>query len=605
MAMNISDRIRMLTLAPLLRGMRLVWESAAGWTAAQLALLVVQGLLPLATLYLMKLIVDAVTVAVGAADLETSFRPVLVLILIAAGVALTAAVLRVLTTLVGEVQSLRVTDRVHDTLHAKSIEIDLSYYENSEYHDTLHRAQLEAPHRPTRIVNGIATVVQSGISLIAVMALVLSFHWSVALILLAAGIPGMFVRVQYSRRLYRLQRHQTTTQRRTRYFNAILTTEPYAKELRLFGLGNLFRKRFSELARRVRQERLQLVARRSVLEFVAQVFAVAAVFGIFLVVARRTLSGELTIGDMVMYFGAFQRAQDFLRDFLGGLAGLYDDNLFLTDLNTFLTLEPNVAEPAKPVPFPLPMRHGIRVDHLHFRYPGSSRVVLEDISFDIRPGEHVALVGENGSGKTTLVKLLCRLYDPASGSITIDGVDLRAMQTVALRNEIAVVFQDYARYHLTARENVWLGNVSLPPESPDVERAAAQTGADRIIDRLPNRWETILGKQFDQGMELSIGEWQKVALARAFLRDSQIIVLDEPTASLDARAEAEVFERFHELTRGRTAILISHRLSTVRMADRIFVMRGGRIVESGAHDDLVEQGGAYAELFELQAKHYR
>ena len=595
----------MLTLAPLLRGMRLVWESAAGWTAAQLALLVVQGLLPLATLYLMKLIVDAVTVAVGAADLETSFRPVLVLILIAAGVALTAAVLRVLTTLVGEVQSLRVTDRVHDTLHAKSIEIDLSYYENSEYHDTLHRAQLEAPHRPTRIVNGIATVVQSGISLIAVMALVLSFHWSVALILLAAGIPGMLVRVQYSRRLYRLQRHQTTTQRRTRYFNAILTTEPYAKELRLFGLGNLFRKRFSELARRVRQERLQLVARRSVLEFVAQVFAVAAVFGIFLVVARRTLSGELTVGDMVMYFGAFQRAQDFLRDFLGGLAGLYDDNLFLTDLNTFLTLEPNVAEPAKPVPFPLPMRHGIRVDHLHFRYPGSSRVVLEDISFDIRPGEHVALVGENGSGKTTLVKLLCRLYDPASGSITIDGVDLRAMQTVALRNEIAVVFQDYARYHLTARENVWLGNVSLPPESPDVERAAAQTGADRIIDRLPNRWETILGKQFDQGMELSIGEWQKVALARAFLRDSQIIVLDEPTASLDARAEAEVFERFHELTRGRTAILISHRLSTVRMADRIFVMRGGRIVESGAHDDLVEQGGAYAELFELQAKHYR
>jgi ATP-binding cassette subfamily B protein len=595
----------MLTLAPLLRGLRLVWESAAGWTAAQLALLVVQGLLPLATLYLMKLIVDAVTVAVGAADLETSFRPVLVLILIAAGVALTAAVLRVLTTLVGEVQSLRVTDRVHDTLHAKSIEIDLSYYENSEYHDTLHRAQLEAPHRPTRIVNGIATVVQSGISLIAVMALVLSFHWSVALILLAAGIPGMFVRVQYSRRLYRLQRHQTTTQRRTRYFNAILTTEPYAKELRLFGLGDLFRNRFSELARRVRQERLQLVARRSTLEFVAQVFAVAAVFGIFLVVARRTLSGELTVGDMVMYFGAFQRAQEFLRDFLGGLAGLYDDNLFLTDLNTFLTLEPNVAEPPKPVPFPRPMRHGIRVDHLHFRYPGSSRVVLEDISFDIRPGEHVALVGENGSGKTTLVKLLCRLYDPDSGSITIDGVDLREMQTVALRNEIAVVFQDYAKYHLTARENVWLGNVALPPESPDVERAAAQTGADRIIDRLPNRWETILGRQFDQGMELSIGEWQKVALARAFLRDSQIIVLDEPTASLDARAEAEVFERFHELTRGRTAILISHRLSTVRMVDRIFVMRGGRIVESGAHDDLVEQGGAYAELFELQAKHYR
>jgi ATP-binding cassette subfamily B protein len=432
----------MLTLAPLLRGLRLVWDSAARWTAAQLALLVVQGLLPLATLYLMKLIVDAVTGAVGAADPEASYRPIVILILIAAGVALTSAVLRVLTTLVGEVQSLRVTDRVHDSLHSKSIEIDLSYYENAEYHDTLHRAQLEAPHRPTRIVNGIALVVQSGISLIAVMALVLSFHWSVALILLAAGIPGMLVRVQYSRRLYRLQRYQTTTQRRTRYFNSILTTEPYAKELRLFGLGALFRTRFRELARRVREERLQLVARRSVLEFVAQVFAVAAVFGIFVVVARRTLSGEITIGDMVMYFGAFQRAQDFLREFLGGLAGLYDDNLFLTDLNTFLTLEPKVAEPARPVSIPRPMRKGIRVDHLHFAYPGSARVVLDDISLDIRPGEHVALVGENGSGKTTLIKLLCRLYDPDSGSINVDGIDIRDMATTAQRNDISVVFQD-------------------------------------------------------------------------------------------------------------------------------------------------------------------
>jgi ATP-binding cassette subfamily B protein len=308
---------------------------------------------------------------------------------------------------------------------------------------------------------------------------------------------------------------------------------------------------------------------------------------------------------MVMYFGAFQRAQDFLREFLGGLAGLYDDNLFLTDLNTFLTLEPKVAEPARPVSFPRPMRKGIRVDHLHFAYPGSARVVLDDISLDIRPGEHVALVGENGSGKTTLIKLLCRLYDPDSGSINVDGIDIRDMATTALRNEISVVFQDYAKYHLSARENVWLGNVALAPDSLEIEQAAGQTGADRVIERLPRRWDTILGKMFDQGMDLSIGEWQKVALARAFLRDSQIIVLDEPTASLDARSEAEVFERFHELTHGRTAILISHRLSTVRMVDRIFVMRNGRIVESGPHDDLVAKGGAYAELFELQARHYR
>ncbi|MGH7503209.1 MAG: ABC transporter ATP-binding protein [Longimicrobiales bacterium] len=604
MATKVSERIRGLSPVPLLRGLRLVWDSAAGWTAAQLVLLVIQGLFPLATLYLMKLIVDAVTGAASAGS-PVDFQPILILIAIAGGVALASAMLRVLTTLVGEVQSLRVTDRVHDTLHAKSIQIDLSYYENSEYHDTLHRAQMEAPYRPTRIVNGIALVVQSGISLIAVMSLILSFHWVGALVLFAAGIPGMLVRIRYSSRMYRLQRHQTSTQRRTRYFNALLTTEPYAKEMRLFGLGDLFRGRFRELAQRVRQEKLQLVARRSILEFAAQIFAVAAVFGIFIVVARRAVAGDITIGDMVMYFGAFQRAQDFLREFLGGLAALYDDNLFLTDLNTFLTLEPNVQEPAQPVAFPSAVRKGIRVDHLRFRYPGSSRVVLDDISLEVRAGEHIALVGENGSGKTTLVKLLCRLYDPEAGSIRVDGVDLRDMETQALRREISVVFQDYARYHLTARENVWLGNVGLPLDSTLIERAAAQTGADRVIERLPQQWATILGKQFDQGMDLSIGEWQKVALARAFLRDSQIIVLDEPTASLDARSEAEVFERFHELAYGRTAILISHRLSTVRMVDRIIVMSGGRIVESGAHDDLVVKGGRYAELFELQARYYR
>ncbi|MCI0435349.1 MAG: ABC transporter ATP-binding protein/permease [Gemmatimonadetes bacterium] len=591
--------------SPLLRGLRLVWESAAGWTVAQFVLLAIQGLLPLAILYLMKLIVDAVSAAVVAPDPTAAFDQVIRFVLLAAGVALATAGLRVVSTLVSEVQALKVTDRVHDVLHEKSVAIDLSYYENPKYHNTLHRAQMEAPYRPTRIVSELAQIGQSGISLVVVTGLLLSFHWIVAVVLLVAAVPGMLVKVRFSRRLYNWQQRQTPTQRRTRYYNLLLTMESFAKEIRLFSLGPLFRERFREMARRLREERLAIVQRRSVLDLGAQAFTVVAVFGIFALVAWRTVTGAITLGDMVMYFGAFQRAQDFLRELMNGLAGLYEDNLFLADLNEFLALTPQVKEPVRPAPFPRPIRQGIVMDGVTFRYPDGTRDVLSDISLEIRPGEHVALVGENGSGKTTLVKLLCRLYDPSAGGIRIDGIDLRDFETRALRGEISVTFQDYAKYQLTARENIWLGNVELPPDSPRVLDAAAQTGAHRVIEQLPQRLDTVLGRQFEQGAELSIGEWQKIALARAFVRDSQIIVLDEPTAALDARSEAEVFERFHQLASGRTAILISHRLSTVRMADRIIVLHDGRVVESGRHDELVLRGGTYAELFDLQARYYR
>ncbi len=590
---------------PLLRGLRLVWDSAAGWTVAQFVLVVVQGLLPLAVLYLMKLIVDAVTAAVAAPDPAAAFDRVILYVLVAAVIALASAALRVVSTLVTEVQSLRVTDRVHDILHEKSIEIDLSYYENPTYHNTLHRAQAEAPYRPTRIVSELAQIGQSSISLAAVTGLLLSFHWVVAVILVVAAVPGMVVKAKFSRRLYNWQLRQTPTQRRTRYLNMLLTTEPFAKEIRLFSLGPLFRDRFRAMAHLLREEKLGIVGRRSLFELIAQIFTIAAVFSIFALVAWRTVTGGITLGDMIMYFGAFQRAQDFLRDLLGNLASLYEDNLFLADLHEFLELKPIVREPVKPVPFPQPIRRSIVMDRLTFRYPEGTRDVLEDVSLEIRPGEHVALVGENGSGKTTLVKLLCRLYDPSGGVIRIDDIDLRDFPTAELRRQISVTFQDYAKYQMTARENVWFGNIDLEPDDGRLQEAAVRTGAHRVIERLNKRWDTMLGKQFDQGTELSIGEWQKIALARAFLRDSQIIILDEPTAALDARAEAEVFARFHELARGRTAVLISHRLSTVRMVDHIFVLRDGRIVESGAHDELIHRGGAYAELFELQAKHYR
>jgi len=587
------------------RALRLVWQSAPSWTVASLALLIVQGVLPLLSLYLMKLLVDGVAAGLAAPDKGIAFRQVALLIGLTAAVTLFGAVLGSIAGLVGAAQAQVITDYVSDILHAKSIEADLDYYENPQYFDTLHRAQQEAPFRPAHILNGLVQVGQSVISLLAIAGLLLSLHWATALVLFVASLPGVLVRFVYASKMYRWQRQQTPAERRAWYFHWLLTGDTHAKEIRLFDLGALFMQRFRDLRRQLFRERLAIATKRSMAELATQVGVTLAVFGAYAFMAYRTVYGAITLGSMVMYYQAFQRGHGFLQGVLSGLAGLYEDNLFLANFYEFLDLKPQVVEPAHPKPIPHRMRSGIVFDHVSFRYPTGTRKVLEDITLDIRPGEHVALVGENGTGKTTLIKLLCRLYDPSDGMITLDGIDLRELQTAALRREIGVVFQDYARYHMTARDNIWFGDISLPPNDERIVAAAQHSGADHVISGLPQGYETMLGKWFEDGEELSTGEWQQVALARAFLRDAQIIVLDEPTSALDAKAEYEVFARFRQLAEGRTAILISHRFSTVRMADRIYVVEGGRISESGTHEELLRRNGTYARLFAIQAQYYR
>lgn len=602
---TVSAKLKELRTLQLGRALRFVWQSAKGWTIANGVLLVMQGVLPLLPLYLMKLMVDAVTAGLAAPDKEAAFRHVVFLVVLMGGVTLLAALTRSIAGLVSQGQSLAVTDHMNEVLHAKSIEVDLEYYESAQYYDTLHRAQGDAPFRPTSIVNGLVQIGQNGISLLAMAGLLFSFHWIIAAILFIAVIPGIAVRLRYAGKMYHWQREQASTERQAGYLNWMLTGSNYAKEIRLFDLGPLFMDRFRDLRKKLRRGRLGIMARRSVAELVTQTSVNVAIYGSYAFIAYRAVQGTITLGDLVMYYQAFQRGQGFLQMLLGSLAGLYEDNLFLSNLYEFLDLKRKVIEPVHGRPIPQPMQTGIVFNHVSFQYPTGTKNVLEDISLIIKPGEVVALVGENGSGKTTLIKLLCRLYDPTEGTISLDGMDLRQFETAALRREITVIFQDYAHYHLTARENIWLGNTALPPDHERVIAAARRSGADDVINVLPHGYETVLGKWFEDGEELSIGEWQKVALARAFLRDAQIIVLDEPTSSMDAKAEYAVFQNYRQLASGRTSILISHRFSTVRMADRIYVLRDGRIIEGGTHEELIRVGGTYAHLFETQAQHYR
>ncbi len=587
------------------RALRLVWRSAPGWTAANFGLILIQGLLPLVSLYLLKLIVDAVTAGLIAPEKSAALSQVSFLIASAAAVALFAAGCRSLTEIIKEAQTQVITDHVADVIHGKSVAVDLEYYEDPKYYDTLHRAQQDATYRPASIMTSLMNFGQSGISLLALAGLLVSFHWWVAFILFAATLPGVWLRLKYANRMYDWQRRHTQAERRANYFHRMLTDGGHAKEIRLFGLGSLFMGWFRELRGKLRRERLRLSSRRSLADLTSQASATVAIFGTLAYVAFQTVQGAITIGDMVMYYGAFQRAQGSLQGIWSSLTTLYEDNLFLANFSEFLDLQPKLVGPPTPAEMPRPIKQGIFVNHVVFHYPTRERNVLEDITLQILPGRVVALVGENGSGKTTLIKLLSRLYDPVSGQITIDGIDLRRFDPGALRREVSVILQDYAQYNLTARENIWLGDINLDSQDDRIYAAARQTRADDFIHKLPRGYETVLGHEFEDQGELSLGEWQKVALARAFLREAQLIILDEPTSWMDARAEYEVFKSFRQLFAGRMVLLISHRFSTVRLADYIYVLEDGRIIESGTHDELIHRGGKYAQLHEIQAASYR
>jgi ATP-binding cassette subfamily B protein len=586
------------------RALRLVWQSAPGWTLLNLCLIIIQGVLPLVALYLMKQIIDGTTAGFGAADQDAAFQQVLFWIILALVVGIVTALSRSLSELTSEAQSQYVTDTVSDILHAKSIAIDLAYYEDSNYYNTMYRAQREAPYRPSSIVNGLIQVGQSGISLLGVAAILLAFYPLLGLVLFVIALIGALVRLFYARKLNRFEDEQSENERFAWYYHWIMTDSNHAKEVRLFNLGDLFQGRFRDLRKSLRQGRLSLSYRRSLADFIVGAISSIAIFATLALAAYQAIQGIISLGDMMAIFLAFQIGLSSMRSIMQGLAGLYEDNLFLSNFYQFLDIEPTIVSPANPKPIPGKFEAGVVFEGVNFTYPNSDRLVLENINLKLKPGQVIALVGENGSGKTTLAKLLCQLYYPTHGKITLEGSDLRQFDPIQWRKYISVVFQDYAHYYLSAWENIWLGDVSSEPDREGIIQAARLSGVDPVIQQLPKGYDTYLGHWFESGIELSTGEWHKVALARAFMRDTRIIVLDEPTSSLDPLAEAQLFHNFRQLIQGRSAILISHRFSTVSKADYIYVLDNGRIVEKGRHQDLLEQKGHYADLYLAQAEHY-
>jgi ATP-binding cassette, subfamily B, bacterial len=586
------------------QAVRMVWQSSPRWTIARIGLLLIQGILPLGSLYLTKLIIDTLTSSLTSQSVKTGQQLIMVLVLMGV-ITLIADFCTFLADLVNTNQSHQVNEAMSDLIQAKSIEMDLGYYETPQYLDTLKRAQAEASYRPNQVLQRLVEVAQQSISLSAMMALLISLHWGVAGILLVAAIPSVLVKVSSANRLYRWHQQKTGIDRQASYINWMLTNAFFAKEIRLFNLGQLFRGRFQQLRQQLWQGEISIATKKSIAGFGAQAISSLLVLAAYAFIVNQTLQGILKIGDLFLYYQAFEKGQSALKGALTSLSGLYEDNLFLANLDDFLRLQPAVAEPAHPQVVPAPIQESIVFDRVCFQYKNSKRQSLHNISLTIKPGEVIAFVGANGSGKTTLVKILCRLYDPTSGTVSIDDTDLRDFKTADWRSQMSVIFQDYAKYNFTALENIWLGNIELPKTVESVTAAAQRSGADQVISSLPQGYKTILGALFDNGEELSIGQWQKIALARAFLRKSQIIILDEPTSAMDPKAEYEVFQKFRQLITNQTAILISHRLSTVKMADRIYVMDKGCIIEQGTHEKLMSQNEVYADLFETQAEPYR
>ena len=582
--------------------LRIVWQSGPVVVTLGLIFRLITSLVPIAALWITKLIIDGIVHAIS------SQQPVPTSLwwLVGAefGIAIFGSVLTRIIDFLDALLADKYTRYVSIKVMQHAAGLDLIAYEDPVFYDRLERARVQATDR-LGMIQSIGRLVQQVITAGSLSVTILLFSPWLLLLLVAGLLPAFLGESHFAFLGYARNFRQTPIRRELDYLRVLGGSREAAKELKLFGLKDFLIERFTRLSDTIYHENVDLARRRLIAGSFLSMIGTAGYYSAYVYVIWRTVTGSLSIGTLTFLTGAIVQASANIQQIFSTLSSIADQALFLTDLLAFFEMRPTIRSKPNGLPAPRPIWRGFEFRNVSFRYPGASRLVLDGLNVTLRAGERVALVGENGEGKTTLVKLMTRLYDPVEGQVLLDGVDLREYSLEDLYREIGVIFQDFMRYEMTARENIAVGRVDEIGNLPLLQIAADKSMADEVIGRLPREYEQMLGRRFENGVDLSGGEWQKVALARAYLRDAQVLILDEPTAALDARSEFEVFQRFAELTAEKTALFISHRFSTVRMAQRILVLERGRIAEDGSHDQLFSLGGRYAEMFEMQAASYR
>ncbi|THH40371.1 ABC transporter ATP-binding protein [Neolewinella litorea] len=580
---------------------RLIWKTSPSLTVTNIVLRVLQAALPTAILYVGKLIIDEVLFIIeGTGDTTFLWKMIALELVLALASDLLSRGINLVDSLLGDLY----TNQASVDLMRHAAILDLYHFEDSEFYDKMERARRQTTGRST-LISQLLAQFQSTVTLVVLGVSVAAFNPWLILLLVVAVIPSFVQENYFNQQAYSLTRSWTPERRELDYLRYIGASDITAKEVKIFGLADFITERFRELSMKYYHVNRKLAIRRAGWGAFFSAISSITYYGAYVLIIFQTINGVITVGSLTFLAGAFRRMQTGLQTILSRFSTIGENALYLQDLFDFFAIRPNIADREGAIPFPEVVKEGWEFQNVSFKYPNSEKYAIRNLSFRLPAGEKVALVGENGAGKTTLVKLLARLYEPSEGRILLDGRDLREYEITSLRDNVGVIFQDFFRYQMTARENIVVGRVEESENEARITDSARKSLAEEVVDSLPDGYDQLLGRRFANSVDLSGGQWQKIALARAYMRDAQLLILDEPTSALDARAEYEVFQRFTALIEGKTAVLISHRFSTVRMADHILFLEYGGLVEEGSHEELIALGGRYAELFDLQAAGYR
>ncbi len=577
------------------RTLRLIWSVTKGWASLTVIIIIIESALFFTSFYIFRLLIDLI--AQPGLDQEQKSAFVIKYLIIAGSVTVLYVIMRSLSSFLTEIQASKVSEHIDDNIHAAAVKLDLSFYESPAYFDTMKRARDAGPERPNAILINLVDIAKNGLMLLVMGSILVSISWLLLPLLALFVIPTLLVRINFADRLYQWRRKQTPLDRKSSYLSSLITGDTAAKEIRAYNLGDHLRQLYLKIRRQLVSERLTITRKTTINEIITTVLATLGLFACIAFICIRTLKGASTIGDVTLFLIVFPQLFNLMNILATGISTLYQNNIFISNLYELFDLKPSLSEPEDPESITKNTKSDLSIEGLSFTYPHAKEEALTNIGLTIPAGKIIAIVGLNGAGKTTLTKLITRLYDPTAGRIALGGIDIRKFRSDEFRTQVSVVFQDFGRYNLTVRENIRFGDIQRQGSDDQVKEAAIRSGAEDFISKFPNGYETIMGRVFEEGREVSLGQWQKIAIARAFYSNSSFLILDEATSALDAKAEQDLFEAFRKKIGTKGVLIISHRLSAVKHADYIYVMAEGKISQEGTHEELISVPGDYSRLF--------